>query len=257
MDRAARRSRRGRVVALERPADLPALVEPADAVQTIVCLPLSSRGKPRGSVILVDTRPNNSFDEAALRALAPALGDLSRLTGEIGRRSSPATSAETAFASTARGVRDVLGLLRPLRRRRDGAGAAAIEAVVAERDALLRSRESEIEGWSARLAAVEGELASERRLREEQERLHEAERSRSESDRDATVRRGRARGGGRAAARRGRGRGGGDPRRARRRAGPDARAREDELIAAGSARRSPRRRSRSATAGSRRSKRSG
>lgn len=166
-------------------------------VRTIACLPLYSGSMPLGSLVLVAVAPR-AFSERDIRALEPAVKELSKMIEAVRRRAQGGRAGATADGGppshprTAEGrppseserIELLIASLAATERERarlaaalaavDEANAARSEETTLERlsDGLPVGDEAEIERLTGRLAEAEGALAAERSRVSEWERKH-------------------------------------------------------------------------------------
>jgi CheY-like chemotaxis protein len=206
-------ARRIRVIDRASGASLPPLIEPAESISSVACLPLHVNGTPCASVVLVAVEPS-TFGPDALVALGPALAELAKIVEGIAHRAAggkPAARpvADGALAGVRGAARKVLHLFQPPRAPKDETAVVPppfgreqeqqggdVRSLRAEREELLLAREAaehahaaEIAHLTTRLSDTERSWAREHSLRVEQEHRLARERQRSETERDATVRR--------------------------------------------------------------------
>jgi hypothetical protein len=205
--------RRIRVIDRASGASIPPLIEPAESISSVACLPLHVNGTPCASVVLVAVEPS-TFGPDALVALGPALAELAKIIEGIAHRATagkPAAPpvADGALAGVRGAARKVLHLFQPPRAPKDGTAVVPppfgreqeqqggdVGSLRAEREELLLAREAaehahaaEVAHLTTRLSDTERSWAREHSLRVEQEHRLGRERQRSETERDATVRR--------------------------------------------------------------------
>jgi len=164
-----------RVHVLDRAAGaaLPSLVDPAESMRTVACLPLEIDGRPAACVVLVALAPW-VIDQAALRAIAPALPQLAKIVEGIGRRAGTTSARSTPLPPAAHPAAE--------------ADPEPDDGELA-REALERAHAAEVAHLSTRLSDVERAWAREHSLRVEQEHRAEQQRRRSDAEREAAVRR--------------------------------------------------------------------
>jgi CheY-like chemotaxis protein len=165
---------------------IPPLVERAESVSAVACVPLLAGGRPRGSVVLVAVAPR-TFTEHGLRRLAPAVRRIEQVVEAIARRVHAAAHEvpETggALASVARAT---LGSIEPV--------AREVQRLIRSTRGQTRAGQSlentvrALRNEGRRLAAALAEAtARERQAREELALLGE----RAAADREETLRQAR------------------------------------------------------------------
>src|SRR5215470_6960164 len=163
--------RRIRVFEQESGPALPPLLEPAESIGAVACLPVYVAEKPRACAILVAVAPA-SFTVEALRGLEPSLADLARIVEAIGRRAgdspvSQSTAAEDDIVpiapETLRRLQSLAAASPPnAGARADTPADERLDALLTERDALIEDRDAlerahaaEAEHLTARLTEAE------------------------------------------------------------------------------------------------------
>jgi hypothetical protein len=198
-------ARRLRILERSSGDDVPPLLEPADAISAIACIPLYAEERPRGSLILVGVGAME-LNAVNLREADPAVIDITRIVESIGRRGlaaahaePPPTDALAALVAPATRQRlESLGRLgqTPTLDRATLAGADFPAVLTGadecdDREAVDRAHSAELEHLVARLTEAERAWAREHSLRVEQELRYERARRRAETERSETARRAR------------------------------------------------------------------
>jgi CheY-like chemotaxis protein len=185
-------------------ADLPPLLEPADEISALACIPLRAEGRPRASLILIGLGPSE-LDATNLREADAAVAKISRIVEAIRRRVRAAASEQLPpdldamlVASTTR--RRLESLAGPDQARESDQPSLAdvgFRAILTEsneigvQESRVRARSTDFEHPTKRLAEVERVAAGEHSLRVEQRSGYERTRLRIETERTETTRRAR------------------------------------------------------------------